>query len=648
MRVLSAGRLGAIVCLCALAVAIALSGGASPADAVVAKIGGHGYGITPMGGTNSAGVAGANRSASLGGAFQASGAGSFDELPQGGGQLVYHGGPVMHSNTTHVIYWDPSKEFSATTKAIVDGFFADVAHDSRLASNVFGVAAQYTDGTGNSSYDTTFGGSLADEAAYPSFGTCAAPTGLDEGPPYTKCLLDSQLQSQLTTFIEKEKLPTGASQLYFVLLPHKVVTCFDETPDEEIKFGKICSNNTFCAYHGAIKPGTAGETIYADIPFSLLDTTFAKACQFDRNNGIQQPNPDNGISETNEETRFADVALKYVSHEYVEAITDPLVETEPAWFDAHGEEIGDKCNATPEFKGETGRGIDEQAFVPTIGGNASSDNLFNQSIDGGSFYLQSQWDNGGKACLMKPLALSGAAFTSGTATAGSPVSFSGSSSDPYGGFDPSWTFGDGGTGTGASPTHTFATAGVYTVTMTPVDALTDSTGPSTSHSVTVAPPPAPTQPPASGSTTSTPAVVAAQTIAPNSAFTVTAGSFNAKTGVITLRATVADPGTFSWLATFANGKFGAFASANKCKAGFLRLAGRCRPAKIVYARASQSFASAGAVGITLKPGSSAARALKNALKKGKALLVSGTLSFQSSRGGSPVSRPFAIAVKLKK
>jgi len=554
----------------------------------------------------------------------------------------------MHSNTTHVVYWDPSKEFSPTTRGIVDGFFSNVAHDSGLASNVFGVAAQYTDGTGNTAYNATFGGSLVDEAAYPSAGTCTAPTGVDEGPPYTKCLFDSQLQSQLTTFIANKKLPRGPSQLYFVLLPHRVVTCFDETPEEEIEFGKICSNNFFCAYHGAIEPATGGEIIYADIPFSLLDTTFAKGCQFDRNSGIQQPNPDNGLSEDNKETRFADVALKYISHEYIEAITDPLVETDPAWFDAHGEEIGDKCNATPEIEGETGQGIDENAFVPTLGGSALSDNLFNQSMNTGSYYLQSQWDNGGKACLMEPLALSGASFTSGAATAGAPVSFNGSSSDPYGRFDPSWTFGDGGTATGASPSHTFAAAGNFTVTMTPKDALTGSTGPSTSHSVTVASPPAPpASNPGTASSAST-STAAAAPPPPNSAFTAEAVSFNAKTGAITIKAAVADPGTFSWLATFPNGKFGAFASASKCKAGFVRLAGRCRPAKVVFAKGSQLVAGAGTVTITLKPSSSAAKALRNALKKGKALLVSGTLSFQSSRGGNRVSRPLGIMVKLKK
>jgi PKD repeat protein len=641
VRALAAGRSAVVVGLCSLALAIALFAGAVPARAIVANVRGHGYGITPINGAAEANLVAAYR-AEQAAAGHASARG-FDEPPFGGSPLESKGGPVMHSATTHVIYWDPpTSQFTPTTRGIVDSFFTNVADDSGLPTNVFPIAGQYTDSTGHAAYSSTFEGALIDTHEYPTTGNCTVPNEGDNGP-YAKCLFDEQLREELSTVIGEHGLPKGPTQLYFVLLPHNVATCVERV----IKGKQVCSNNFFCAYHSYISPGTPNEIIYADIPFSFLDATFAKGCQADANLEIQLPNGDKGTSDT--ETRFADVALKYLSHEYIEAVTDPLVNFNTAWVDEEGAEIGDKCNITPEGPTEEGQSeFDKHAFTPTLGGNAAEGTLFNQTINTGNYYLQSEWDNGGRACLMKPLALSGAAFTSGTATAGSPVSFSGSSSDPYGGFDPSWTFGDGGTGTGASPTHTFATAGVYTVTMTPVDALTDSTGPSTSHSVTVAPPPAPTQPPASGSTTSTPPVVAAQTIAPNSAFTVTAGSFNAKTGVITLRATVADPGTFSWLATFANGKFGAFASANKCKAGFLRLAGRCRPAKIVYARASQSFASAGAAGITLKPSSSAARALKNALKKGKALLVSGTLSFQSSRGGSPVSRPFAIAVKLKK
>ncbi|MDH3491393.1 MAG: PKD domain-containing protein [Gammaproteobacteria bacterium] len=58
-----------------------------------------------------------------------------------------------------------------------------------------------------------------------------------------------------------------------------------------------------------------------------------------------------------------------------------------------------------------------------------------------------------------------------SAQVGNPVNFNGSgSSDPDGSIVAyAWDFGDGNTGTGANPTHTFGIAGTYTVTLTVTD-----------------------------------------------------------------------------------------------------------------------------------------------------------------------------------
>ena len=231
-----------------LVAVLALAGAASPAGAVVAKVGARGYGVTPINSADESRLIAANRS-------RAAQARPFDEPPFGGSELENaENGPVMHSATTHVIYWDPGSQFTTTTKGIVGNFFTDVAGDSGLATNTFAIAGQYTDSSGHAAYSSTFAGALVDTHAYPTSGDCTVPNEVDKGPPYTRCLFDSQLQGELSSFIAEHALPKGPTQLYFVLLPHNVATCFNETKEEEEIFGKICSNNFFCAYHSWISP----------------------------------------------------------------------------------------------------------------------------------------------------------------------------------------------------------------------------------------------------------------------------------------------------------------------------------------------------------------------------------------------------------
>jgi hypothetical protein len=182
--------------------------------------------------------------------------------------------------------------------------------------------------------------------------------------------------------------------------------------------------------------------------------------------------------------------------------------------------------------------------------------------------------------------------------------------------------------------------------MTPKDALTGSTGAAVSRLVTVTSPPLPAQQPPGLSRP--PTTASAQTVAPNSAFHLSAARVDRATGAITFKGTLADPGRFSWLATFQNGKFGAFASAGRCKSGYIRRGAKCLPAKIVFAKGGKTVVAAGTASFTLKPSASAARALRRALKKGRGVRVSIVLSFESARGGGATSHTLALTVKLKK
>jgi PKD repeat protein len=708
---------------------LVLSLSATPAGAVVARIDNHAYGLTPIRGVNPVRLPAVKRALAASG-ISATHPLTFDKTSQ----LVNHGGPVMHSVTTHVVYWDPSGEFTATTKSIVNKFFADVANDSGLASNVFGIAGQYNDGSGHALYSSAVGTEATDNTSYGASG-CTIPNEADKSAFYSHCITDAKLQSELSAYIAAHpSLPTGPNQQYFVLLPHNVVTCL---PEEEVEvkpgvFVKIhpCSNNFYCAYHSSINGGSSNEIIYSDIPFSLLDSGFVKACQSDENTEVQHPNGD--ITGGNETTRFADVALKYISHEYIEAATDPLINA--WWEDAHGQEIGDKCNFTGSgFE----PGEDPNAFLPVLGGSAASGTLFDQAINSDSFYIQSEWDNAAKACTMKPVPISSAGFTRAPTSGlvGAPISFQGAATDIYPGLRFIWKWGDGTESAGASPTHVYAAPRSYEVTMTAKDETTFATTAPVVHTVvvndqpaaafTIAPNPAtegvrvafngaasidadgtivsytwnfgdgsvgtgatPSHTyvspgsyavtltitdsggvasaishgvtilaPAGGSTTvnSTATTALAPTVpilapvAPSSTFPPGLTAFNQTTGALTLTESVRDPGTFSWLLTFQNGKFGVFAaSTTKCKKGLVKLNGKCRPARIVYAKGSKAVAAAGTVTFTIKPTRSALTALKNALKRKKGLPVTVTLTFQSALGGSPVSHTQSLTVKLRK
>jgi len=66
------------------------------------------------------------------------------------------------------------------------------------------------------------------------------------------------------------------------------------------------------------------------------------------------------------------------------------------------------------------------------------------------------------------------------------VAFDGKqSSDDFGIYDYQWSFGDGGTATGATPTHAYSAAGVYTVTLTVRDQAFQSNSASTTTTVSV-------------------------------------------------------------------------------------------------------------------------------------------------------------------
>jgi hypothetical protein len=256
---------------------------------------------------------------------------------QGLGQLTNHGGPVMTTNKTYSIFWKPSGySIAPGYDTTINQFFGDVAHDSGMATNVYSIATQYS----GIQYSSTYGGTWTDTSAFPASG-CSLYNGLSE------CLTDSQVIAEVDKAITANGWTRNGTNMFFVFTPQNVGSCFDD--------GSACAYTGYCAYHG----DTPSGAIYANQPYAAAA-------------GCDEGQYPNGASNQ------ADPTINVVSHEHMEAITDPQLN---AWFDAAGYEIGDKC---------------AWDFGAVQGSNGSE---YNQTINSHHYFLQREYSNSGSACL---------------------------------------------------------------------------------------------------------------------------------------------------------------------------------------------------------------------------------------------------------
>jgi hypothetical protein len=263
--------------------------------------------------------------------------------------LVYRGGSVMLTNSVHALYWLPGgSSVSSRYVSLLDRYLADVAHDSKKHTNVYGTDTQYyeQDGAGakhSIAYSVAVGGSYVDTTPFPA-GKCP-----DTSPDV--CLTDSQLKSELSKVIRSRHWHSGYANAFFVVLPRHVDICIDSDACT------YSGSGGFCAYHSYYG---SGPTIYGVIPYATW-----LGCS-----SGQRPNGDD-----------ADDTLNGLSHEHNEMITDP---TQAGWIDDTGYENGDKCAWT---------------FGRSLGGSSGA--RYNQTIDGNHYELQEEWSNSGLHCLQR-------------------------------------------------------------------------------------------------------------------------------------------------------------------------------------------------------------------------------------------------------
>jgi hypothetical protein len=262
---------------------------------------------------------------------------------RGGSSLTYHGGPVMHTNRVYAIYWVPSGyAVDSGYEGLIDRFFTDVAADSGKTSNVYYSDTQYYDSTANIAYASSFAGSTVDTDALPTSGCRDSYT--------SACVTDAQLQAEISKVIAANGWTHNSTTEFFMFTAKGIGSCD----------GSSCSFSQYCAYHSAFGSGST-ETIYANMPYS---DTVPAACD-----SGQHPNNDD-----------ADATINVTSHEHNESITDY---NGTAWYDAQGNEDGDKCAWT---------------FGAALGSTAYGQ--YNQLIDGHPYYLQQEWSNHSSGCVL--------------------------------------------------------------------------------------------------------------------------------------------------------------------------------------------------------------------------------------------------------
>jgi hypothetical protein len=204
--------------------------------------------------------------------------------------MDYNGGPVMPSNTNYMLLWSPGG-MQAYPPEFVHGiaqFFRDLAHDSGGDQNVDSVGPQYNDLTGAvAAYDVKFGGILLDRHPYPA-SQCPTPS------PVTNCITDAQIQQEIVDYVTANHLPNDLSHEYYLLTPPHVESCFSNNPATNFdgcSAGEPAPFRGFCAYHGNTTLSTM--VFFANMPY---DADNPRCQDFNYPNGISDGEINGGLS----------------------------------------------------------------------------------------------------------------------------------------------------------------------------------------------------------------------------------------------------------------------------------------------------------------------------------------------------------------
>jgi hypothetical protein len=182
------------------------------------------------------------------------------------GNQDYNGGPVMPSNTDYMLMWSPSG-LSAYPQGFVFGiarYFSDLAHDSGGHQNVDSVGAQYNDVTGaDAAYDVRFGGVVVDRDPYPA---SQCPVNSPVTNCLTDAQIQQEIEGFVTRHHLPTDL---SHEYFLLTPPHvescfsnNRATDFDGCSAGIVPFNQLAA---YCAYHQ--NSATPTMVIYANMPY---------------------------------------------------------------------------------------------------------------------------------------------------------------------------------------------------------------------------------------------------------------------------------------------------------------------------------------------------------------------------------------------
>jgi PKD domain len=149
-------------------------------------------------------------------------------------------------------------------------YFTDLQHDSGGNQNVDSIDPQYNDLTGAvAKYEVRFGGVLVDTDPYPP--TQCPVGGTGAAGTVTNCLTDTQIQTEIEKFVTSHHLPADLSHEYFLLTPPHVESCFTNQPPDfgGCSAGEPLDIAAYCAYHQ--NTATTTMILYANMPFDATN-----------------------------------------------------------------------------------------------------------------------------------------------------------------------------------------------------------------------------------------------------------------------------------------------------------------------------------------------------------------------------------------